>query len=121
MKNLHPRFGCWILLWLAVAALNTEHCLLNTSLAAPASSRPPNFIVILADDLGAKELGCYGSTRHQTPNLDRMAAEGLRFETFFATPLCTPTRVQLMTGQYGFRTGYLGMNNKAFIPAPGSP
>lgn len=104
---------------LTALLLNTEYGSLNTAFAA--ASRPPNFIVVLADDLGAKELGCYGSTRHQTPHLDRMAAEGLRFETFFATPLCTPTRVQLMTGQYGFRTGYLGMNNKAFIPAPGSP
>lgn len=109
--------------WFAVlllCLLTTEHWILNTASAAEAK-RPPNFIVILADDLGAKELGCYGSQRHQTPHLDRMAAEGTRFATFFSTPLCTPTRVALMTGQYGFRTGYLGMNNKAFIPAPGSP
>ncbi len=83
--------------------------------------RPPNIILILADDLGAKELSCYGSTRHQTPNLDRMAAEGMRFETFYATPLCTPTRMALMTGQYGFHNGFLGMSNKAFVPNRNSP
>ena len=71
----------------------------------------PNVILILADDLGAKELSCYGSQRLQTPNLDRMAAEGTRFETFYAMPLCTPTRVCLMTGQYGFHNGFLGMQN----------
>jgi arylsulfatase A len=81
----------------------------------------PNIILILADDLGAKELSCYGSKQYRTPNLDRMASEGVRFETFFATPLCTPTRMALMTGQYGFRNGFLGMQDPAFKPAPDSP
>lgn len=80
-----------------------------------------NIILVLADDLGAKELSCYGSQRHSTPNLDRMAAEGMRFETFYANPLCTPTRVALMTGQYGFHNGFLGMQDPAFKPAPESP
>lgn len=88
--------------------------------ARPPSSKP-NVILILADDLGAGELGCYGHRSHRTPNLDRLAAEGLRLDTFYATPLCTPTRVCLMTGQYGFRNGYLGMHNEAYIPAPDSP
>lgn len=81
----------------------------------------PNVILILADDLGAKELSCYGSKKHQTPNLDRMATEGTRFETFYAMPLCTPTRICLMTGQYGFRNGYLGMQDPAFKPPGDSP
>ncbi|MHB8901703.1 MAG: sulfatase-like hydrolase/transferase [Thermoguttaceae bacterium] len=89
--------------------------------AAVAADSRPNIILILADDLGAKELSCYGSTRHQTPNLDRMADEGVRFETFYANPLCTPTRVTLMTGQYGFHNGFLGMQDPAFKPAPDSP
>ncbi|MEQ1830196.1 MAG: sulfatase-like hydrolase/transferase [Pirellula sp.] len=79
-----------------------------------------NVIVFLADDLGAAELGCYGNRVHRTPNLDRMASEGLRLDTFYATPLCTTTRMALMTGQYGFRNGYLGMLNKAYVPAPKS-
>src|SRR4051794_8655056 len=89
--------------------------------ATPVAARPPNIILLLADDLGAKDLSCYGSTRHQTPNLDRMAAEGTRFETFYAMPLCTPTRMALMTGQYGFHNGYLGMHTQAFIPAANAP
>ncbi len=86
-----------------------------------AADPPPNVILILADDLGAKELSCYGSTRHRTPNLDRMAAAGTRFETFYAMPLCTPTRVCLMTGQYGFHNGFLGMQDPAFKPPASSP
>ncbi|MBM4155933.1 MAG: hypothetical protein FJ221_13045 [Lentisphaerae bacterium] len=88
---------------------------------APAAAVLPNVILVLADDLGAKELSCYGNREHKTPNLDRMAAEGARFETFFANPLCTPTRVALMTGQYGFHNGFLGMQNPVFTPAPDSP
>ena len=84
------------------------------------SASKPNIILILADDLGAKELSCYDSKRHQTPNLDRMAAEGMRFETFYVNPLCTPTRMALMTGQYGFHNGFLGMKNPAFKPDPKS-
>lgn len=86
-----------------------------------ATEKRPNVILILADDLGAKELGCYGNTKHRTPNLDQMAAEGMRFETFYAMPLCTPTRVCLMTGQYGFHNGFLGMQDPAFKPPGDSP
>ena len=50
-----------------------------------------------------------------------MAAEGTRFETFYAMPLCTPTRVCLMTGQYGFHNGFLGMQDPAFKPKADSP
>lgn len=86
----------------------------------PGAARP-NVILVLADDLGAADLGCYGSRRHRTPNLDRLASEGLKLDTFYSTPLCTPTRVCTMTGQYGFRTGYLGMLHEAYLPAPDSP
>lgn len=98
-------------------------CLLGLSAIGDAATEasPPNFILVLADDLGAKELSCYSSTEYRTPNLDRMAAEGMRFETFYAMPLCTPTRVALMTGQYGFHNGFLGMKDPAFKPAPNSP
>ena len=83
--------------------------------------RPLNFIVILADDLGAKELGCYGNSEHKTPNLDRLAREGMRFETCYAEPICSPTRVTLMTGQYGFRTGYFNLMGRPYTPLPGTP
>jgi arylsulfatase A len=85
------------------------------------SALPLNFIVLLADDLGAKELGCYGNKEIKTPNLDRLAAEGTRFETCYATPLCSPTRVLLMTGQYGFRTGWFSLIGRPYSPQPSSP
>jgi arylsulfatase A len=66
----------------------------------------PNFIVILADDLGYGDLGCYGSESNQTPNLDRLAAEGISFTDFHSNgPMCTPTRAALLTGQYQQRFG----------------
>ena len=70
------------------------------------ADKKPNIIVIMADDIGAEGLGVYGSTIYSTPNLDRMAAEGARFNNAYATPLCTPTRVMIMSGLYPNRTGY---------------
>jgi arylsulfatase A-like enzyme len=64
----------------------------------------PNVILILADDLGWADLGCYGSKYHHTPNLDRLAADGLRFTNAYAAcPVCSPTRAALMTGKYPAR------------------
>jgi N-acetylgalactosamine-6-sulfatase len=80
----------------------------HTSRAAePPNPAPrPNIVIILADDLGYGELGCYGHPRFQTPHLDRMAAEGVRL-TQFNTPMpfCAPTRASLLTGRYPFRCG----------------
>jgi len=74
--------------------------------AAAARRRKPNFVVILTDDQGYGDLSCYGSTRVKTPNLDRMAAEGMKFTDFYvAAPVCTPTRSALMTGCYPRRIG----------------
>lgn len=73
----------------------------------PSSEVAPNIILIMADDLGYETLGCNGSQDYQTPNLDRLASEGMRFTHAYSTPLCTPTRVQLMTGKYNFRN-YVG-------------
>jgi arylsulfatase A-like enzyme len=82
------------------------------TLAALASSpapsgggeRPPNVVLIVADDLGWADLGCYGSTFHRTPNLDRMAAEGRRFtQAYAASPVCSPTRAALLTGRHPAR------------------
>lgn len=66
----------------------------------------PNIVFILADDLGRDWLSCYGSS-HATPNLDRLAESGVRFNTCWATPLCTPTRMMLLTGQYPWRSGWI--------------
>lgn len=66
---------------------------------------PPNIIVILADDLGYADLGCYGNTFNETPQLDRMAKEGMRFTQFYAGPVCSPTRCNLQSGQNQARFG----------------
>ena len=74
-------------------------------LAQPAAQRP-NIVFFLADDLGAADLGCYGSRFHETPNLDRLAAQGMKFtQAYAACPVCSPTRVSIMTGKYPARTG----------------
>lgn len=71
---------------------------------ADSSSRiRPNILLIMADDIGIEGLGCYGGTSYRTPNIDRLAADGLRFTTAYSQPLCTPTRVQIMTGLYNNR------------------
>lgn len=70
------------------------------------AAKQPNIVVILADDLGYGDLGCYGHLKFKTPNLDRMAAEGARFTQFNCpAPFCAPTRSALMTGRYPFRCG----------------
>ena len=60
----------------------------------------PNFIVINIDDLGYGDIGPFGSTRNRTPNLDRMAEEGRKLTSFYAAPVCSPSRASLMTGAY---------------------
>lgn len=69
-------------------------------------SAAPNVVIIYADDLGYGDLGCYGHPTIRTPNLDRMAAEGMRFTQFYsAAEVCTPSRAALMTGRYPVRSG----------------
>lgn len=76
----------------------------------------PNIVVILADDLGWADLSCYGSTFHETPNLDELAAEGMRFTQGYAShSYCSPTRAALLTGRNPARlkiTDYISSNNK---------
>lgn len=75
----------------------------------------PNFIVIFTDDQGYGDLGCYGSPDIRTPNIDRMAAEGIRFTCFYGAPFSGPSRAQLMTGCYPARVSHAGN------PGPSSP
>jgi len=70
---------------------------------AASATQPPNIILIMADDFGYECVTANGGESYQTPNLDRLAAEGVRFEQCHVPPLCTPTRVQLMTGRYNVR------------------
>jgi len=85
--------------------------------------RLPNIVVILADDLGYGDVGCYGAKKLETPNLDRLAREGLRFtDAHSAAATCTPSRYSLMTGEYPWRrkgTGILPGDASLIIP-PGS-
>lgn len=76
-------------------------------LSLSAKESQPNILLIMADDLGAETLACYGNTVYTTPRLDRMALEGVRFVNAFATPVCTPTRAMILTGLYPNRTGFL--------------
>ncbi len=72
--------------------------------ALAADTQPPNIVVIVADDLGWKDVGYHGSDI-ETPNIDTLAETGARFEQFYAQPMCTPTRAALMTGRYPLRFG----------------
>ena len=83
--------------FLAVCACSSS-CMTGPVLAAESPNRP-NVLVILTDDMGYSDLGCFGGEIH-TPNLDRMAAEGLRFTQFYNTARCCPTRASLLTGLY---------------------
>jgi arylsulfatase A len=70
------------------------------------SSTKPNFVLIVADDLGYGDIGCYGHKRNKTPHLDAMAADGMKFLDFHSNgPMCSPTRAALLTGQYQHRFG----------------
>lgn len=96
-------------------------CTLAAPLAAQGAAPPkPNFIVILADDLGYGDLACYGGCGVTTPHLDRMAQEGARFTSFYVAPVCSPTRASLMTGSIAQRVGIGGVlfprNNHGLNP-----
>src|SRR4051794_8323704 len=93
-------------------------CIALGSSARPALGAPPptrpNVVIILTDDQGYADLGCYGSTRIKTPRIDRMAAEGVRFTDFYAAAsVCTPSRAAMLTGCYPIR---IGMGEFPVIP-----
>ena len=71
--------------------------------------RPPNIVVVFADDLGYADVGCFGATGYKTPNIDRLASEGIRFTDFYAAQgVCSASRAALLTGCYSNRVGILG-------------
>lgn len=88
--------------------VSTVFIVLLTAITAFAAKQP-NIIIILADDMGYGDLSCYGHPTIRTPNLDRMATEGMRFTDFYvAAPVCTPSRAGLITGRLPIRTGMAG-------------
>ena len=78
----------------------------ETTIDSTSKPSRPNFLFILVDDLGWSDLGCYGSKTYETPNVDRLAAEGMVFTDFYAAaPVCSPTRTSILTGKYPARSG----------------
>jgi arylsulfatase A len=73
--------------------------------AQKSQPKKPNIIFILADDLGIGEVGCYGADNYKTPNIDKLASQGVRFTNAFTAPLCGPSRATILTGRHLFRTG----------------
>ena len=82
------------------------------------NEQQPNIVLIMADDMGYECLGVNGSTEYETPNLDRLSSKGIRFDHAYSQPLCTPSRVKIMTGKYNYRNyedfGYLNPNQETF-------
>ncbi|HOP75845.1 MAG TPA: arylsulfatase [Thermogutta sp.] len=108
----------WLRFVLAVVGLAS----INMGDAAAQEDSPPNIVFIYADDLGYGDIGCYGATRIPTPNLDRLAKEGLLFrDAHSPAATCTPSRFALMTGQYAFRKPGTGVlpGNADLIIEPG--
>ncbi len=95
-------------------------CLFIIAVAATAVEKKPNIIVILTDDLGYGDISCYGATDIATPNIDRMATEGINCTSFYVAPVCSPTRAAFMTGSFGKRVGIGGVlfprNNSGINP-----
>jgi arylsulfatase A len=126
IMNLIPRFkrGCLILALATGLPGAFRPQAAESEAAQPATGRP-NIVILFADDLGYGDLGCYGHPSIRTPNLDRMAAEGMRFTDFYsAAEVCTPSRAALLTGRYPIRSGMchdryrvLRRNSTGGIPA----
>jgi len=94
----------------------------NTSTEQNGERRPPNIILILADDLGWADLGCYGSDLHSTPHLDQLSAEGVSFtQAYAAAPVCTPTRASIMTGKTPARLHMTIWREASQLPPKGRP
>ena len=92
------------------------YVLITLASALQAKDAPrPNIVLIMADDMGFSDIGCYGG-EIQTPNLDKLAAKGLRYTQFYNTARCCPTRASLMTGLYAHQAGMGAMTNPAATP-----
>jgi arylsulfatase A-like enzyme len=105
-------------LFRAAAWLVTLPTLLTPATAG--EPKRPNFVILFADDLGYGDLSCYGHPTIRTPQLDRMAAEGIRFTQFYsAAPVCTPSRAALLTGRYPVRSGLCGNRGVLFPDSNG--
>ena len=115
---MFAKLACWVTCLIAAAPISA--CIAGTS------ARQPNVVLILADDLGWADLGCYGADVHETPHLDQLAREGLRFTQAYAMPVCSPSRASILTGRHAarlqmtiWREGALRpTQNRKLLPAP---
>ena len=111
------RWGTFGLVYQFFVPLVTTTLVLLASVTQAGEPRM-NIILIFSDDVGAETVGVYGGESYDTPRLDQMAREGVRFDFAHAQPLCTPSRVKIMTGQYNFRNythfGYLDPKQTTF-------
>src|SRR5947209_18252230 len=104
MASLARRtFGVFVVLTLSTAG-------------AAEPPRPLNVVLIVADDLGWADVGCQGADLHETPNIDRLAAQGVRFTQAYAASVCSPTRASLMTGKHPARLGITVWLEAALAP-----
>src|SRR5437879_3675697 len=104
-------------IWLALAGLACGASRGAAAEPSEKSAKPPNFVVILADDLGYGDLGCYGHPTIRTPNLDRMAAEGQKYmSAYVAGEVCTPSRAALLTGRLPIRNGMCSYARRVLFP-----
>jgi arylsulfatase A-like enzyme len=113
------KWSCLHKLAVAVIVLGLQPCVVALSKTNLKSAIRPNIIFIMVDDLGWAELGCYGNTFNETPNLNKLAEQGMRFtDAYAAAPICSPTRASVVTGQYPARlriTDYLPSNAEKYL------
>jgi arylsulfatase A-like enzyme len=106
IKNVSNLLRCALFAPLALTALAATETETNAPAAASAKSTGPNIILIFADDLGMDAVHCTGGP-FPTPNIDKLATEGTLFERCYSTPLYGPSRCEVLTGRYPFRTGHV--------------
>src|SRR3989442_15732774 len=98
-----------LLLTTLIVAASVAGCRIVDRVAIAPTDRPPNIVIIFTDDQGYQDAGCFGSPNIKTPNLDRMAAEGMRFTSFYVgQAVCSASRATLMTGCYPIRVSIQG-------------
>src|SRR5882724_7355597 len=113
MSNLSPTNSVRRSLWVVIVLASFVAC--RKGGAADTHALRPNIVIILADDLGYSDLGCFGG-EIATPNLDRLAAKGVRLTQFYTTPRCCPTRAALLTGLHPQQAGMGGMMEDRGVP-----
>ena len=109
---LHKLAACVLPFLAACLSLSSDQ-----QAASAESGSVPNVVIIFADDLGYGDLACFGHPTIATPNLDRMAAEGMKFTQFYsAAPVCTPSRAALLTGRLPLRNGMCSNKRRVLFP-----